>query len=140
MNQFLPAVAGPATARNRHGVDDPDTARWFGTVRVADQPWLAPDPTRPPRTAADHPALTTGDVGDDVRRCVRRAERAGLEVIVVDQSRPDVDLAVVKVVVPGLRHFWRRLGPGRLWDVPVRLGRGPLAVDETSANPLNVFF
>ncbi|MEU8387318.1 TOMM precursor leader peptide-binding protein [Micromonospora sp. NPDC048842] len=140
VNQFLPAVAGPTSARNRYGVDDPDTARWFGTVRVADQPWLTPDPTRPSRTAADHPTLTTGDVGDDVRRCVRRAERAGLEVIVVDQSRPDVDLAVVKVVVPGLRHFWRRLGPGRLWDVPARLGRGPLAVDETSANPLNVFF
>ncbi|MFG1837095.1 TOMM precursor leader peptide-binding protein [Micromonospora sp. NPDC049175] len=139
VNQFLPAVAGP-TSGSRYGVDDPDTARWFGTVRVADQPWLAPDPTRAPRTAADHPALTTGDVGDDVRRCVRRAERAGLEVIVVDQSRPDVDLVVVKVVVPGLRHFWRRLGPGRLWDVPARLGRNPLAVDETSANPLNVFF
>ncbi|MEK8104196.1 YcaO-like family protein [Micromonospora sp. M12] len=84
--------------------------------------------------------MTTGDVGDDVRRCVRLAERAGLEVIVVDQSRPDIDLAVVKVVVPGLRHFWRRLGPGRLWDVPAELGRDPLAVDETSANPLNVFF
>ncbi|MET8094160.1 TOMM precursor leader peptide-binding protein [Micromonospora sp. NPDC005220] len=140
VNQFLPAVAGPGSDRNRYGVDDPDTAWWFGTVRVADQPWLTPDPTRPPRTAADHPALTTGDVGDDVRRCVSRAGRAGLEVIVVDQSRPDVDLAVVKVVVPGLRHFWRRLGPGRLWDVPPRLGRGPLAVDETSANPLNVFF
>ncbi|MEU5903044.1 TOMM precursor leader peptide-binding protein [Micromonospora sp. NPDC047467] len=140
VNQFLPAVPGPTSARNRYGINDPDTARWFGTVRVADQPWLSPDPTRAPSTAADHPASTTGDVGGDVRRCVRRAERAGLEVIVVDQSRPDVDLAVVKVVVPGLRHFWRRLGPGRLWDVPARLGRGPLAADEASANPLNVFF
>ncbi|MET7467428.1 TOMM precursor leader peptide-binding protein [Micromonospora sp. NPDC005686] len=140
VNQFLPAVGGPGSGPNRYGVGDPDTTRWFGTVRVADQPWLSPDPARPPRTLADHPALTTGDVGDDVRRCVRRAERAGLEVIVVDQSRPDVELAVVKVVVPGMRHFWRRLGPGRLWDVPDRLGRNPLAADETSANPLNVFF
>ncbi|MEU7676932.1 TOMM precursor leader peptide-binding protein [Micromonospora taraxaci] len=140
VNQFLPAVPGPTSARNRYGVDDPDTGRWFSTVRVADQQWLSPDPTRAPRSAADHPPLTTGDVGDDVRHCVRRAERAGLEVIVVDQSRPDVDLAVVKVVVPGLRHFWRRLGPGRLWDVPAHLGRGPLAADETAANPLNVFF
>ncbi|MFI7426394.1 TOMM precursor leader peptide-binding protein [Micromonospora sp. NPDC049836] len=140
VNQFLPAVPGPTSGRNRYGLDDPDSARWFGTVRIADQPWLTPDPTRPPRTLADHPPLTTGDVGDDVRGCVRRAERAGLEVIVVNQSRPDLDLAVVKVVVPGLRHFWRRLGPGRLWDVPARLGRGPLAADEASANPLNVFF
>ncbi|SBT42638.1 TOMM precursor leader peptide-binding protein [Micromonospora auratinigra] len=140
VNQFLPAVPGPTSGRNRYGIDDPDSARWFGTVRVAEQPWLTPDPTRPPRTRADHRSASTGDVGDDVRECVRRAERAGLEVIVVDQSRPDIDLAVVKVVVPGLRHFWRRLGPGRLWEVPARLGRGPLAADEASANPLNVFF
>ncbi|WFE65806.1 TOMM precursor leader peptide-binding protein [Micromonospora sp. WMMD714] len=140
VNQFLPAVPGPAGGRLRYGVDDPDSARWFGTVRIADQPWLTPDPTRPARTLADHPTLTTGDVAEDVRRCVRIADRAGLEVIVVDQSRPDVELAVVKVVVPGLRHFWRRLGPGRLWQVPAALGRTPSADDEGSANPLNVFF
>jgi oxazoline/thiazoline synthase len=32
---------------------------------------------------------------------------------------------VVKVVVPGLRSFWARFAPGRLYDVPVRLGRLP---------------
>ena len=69
VNQFLPAVAGPDLRRNRYGVDDPDTARWFGTVRVADQPWLAPDPTRPPRTAGGPP-------GADHRR--RRGRRAAL--------------------------------------------------------------
>ncbi|MEK8104195.1 YcaO-like family protein [Micromonospora sp. M12] len=41
VNQFLPAVPGPASERNRYAVNDPDTARWFGTVRVDDQPWLA---------------------------------------------------------------------------------------------------
>ena len=28
---------------------------------------------------------------------------------------------MVRVIAPGLRHFWRRLGPGRLYDVPVEL-------------------
>jgi ribosomal protein S12 methylthiotransferase accessory factor len=65
---------------------------------------------------------------------------AGLQVIVVDQTRPDIELAVARVVVPGLRHFWRRLGPGRLWEVPARLGRLPLALDEDSVNPYSVFF
>ena len=60
--------------------------------------------------------------------------------IVLDQSRPELDLSVVKVMVPGLRHFWRRLGPGRLWDVPAALGRTPRATDEDSINPLSVFF
>ncbi len=29
---------------------------------------------------------------------------------------------VVKVIVPGIRHFWRKTGLGRLYDVPVKLG------------------
>jgi oxazoline/thiazoline synthase len=29
---------------------------------------------------------------------------------------------VVRVIVPGLRHFYRRFAPGRLYDVPVQLG------------------
>jgi ribosomal protein S12 methylthiotransferase accessory factor len=48
-------------------------------------------------------------------------------------------LPVVKVVVPGLRHFWARFGAGRLYDVPVQLGwrKSPLA--ETELNPIPMF-
>lgn len=139
-NQFLPAVTPRPGARSRYGIADPDTVRWFSTVRLAEQPWLRPDPSRPPTRAGQLTARGTGVVADDVRACVRLAADAGLEVIAVDQSRPDLELNVVKVVVPGLRHFWRRLGPGRLWQVPVQLGRSPLAGDEDQINPLNVFF
>ena len=36
------------------------------------------------------------------------------------------------MIVPGLRHFWPRFAPGRLYEVPVKLGRlkGPLAEDQ----------
>jgi bacteriocin biosynthesis cyclodehydratase domain-containing protein len=140
VNQFLTTVPGPTSGRDRHSSTDPDTVRWFATTRVAEQPWLTPDPAVPATVAADHPVLATGDVVGDVDVCVGRARSAGLEVIVLDQSRPDIELAVAKVVVPGLRHFWRRLGPGRLWTVPQRLGRHPTAGDEAGINPLNVFF
>ncbi|MEO3746745.1 TOMM precursor leader peptide-binding protein [Plantactinospora sp. B5E13] len=140
LNQFLPIVSRFLDGRTRYGVTDPDTVRWYRTVRVAEQPWLAPDPTTPPSTVATRPSLTTGDVAGDVRHCVSLAADAGLEVIVLNQSRPELELAVVKVLVPGLRHFWRRLGPGRLWTVPARLGRTPYAADEDAVNPLSVFF
>jgi ribosomal protein S12 methylthiotransferase accessory factor len=47
---------------------------------------------------------------------------------------------VAKVIVPGMRHFWRRLGPGRLYTVPVRLGWRDRPAREDELNPRNVFF
>jgi oxazoline/thiazoline synthase len=59
---------------------------------------------------------------------------------VLDQTRPDIGLSVVTVIVPGMRHFWRRLAPGRLYDVPVVLGWLPVPLSETQLNPLSIFF
>ena len=63
---------------------------------------------------------------DDTRKqvdaCVEIARQAGLDFLVLDQTRPDVETSVVRVIAPGLRHFYRRFGPGRLYDVPVKLG------------------
>jgi ribosomal protein S12 methylthiotransferase accessory factor len=61
-------------------------------------------------------------------------------MLVLDQTQPDVGLPVVKVMVPGLRHFWRRLGPGRLYDVPVKRGWLAEPTPEEHMNPVGVFF
>ncbi|WP_415840779.1 YcaO-like family protein, partial [Nocardiopsis rhodophaea] len=66
------------------------------------------------------------------------AER-GLEMLVLDQTRPDVGLPVVKVVVPGLRGFWARFAPGRLFDVPLALGRVPFPTRYEDLNPYPLF-
>ncbi|MFK7836333.1 MAG: YcaO-like family protein [Sulfitobacter sp.] len=49
----------------------------------------------------------------------------GLRIWTLDQSRPDVPLPVVRMIVPGLRHFRPRFAPGRLDDVPHALGWRP---------------
>ena len=59
---------------------------------------------------------------EQVDACVEIARRAGHDFLVLDQTRPDVEVPVARVIVPGLRHFYRRYGPGRLFDVPVKLG------------------
>jgi len=58
---------------------------------------------------------------------------------VLDQTRPDVELAVARVIVPGMRHMWARFAPGRLFDVPVRLGRLARPTAYADLNPLPVF-
>jgi ribosomal protein S12 methylthiotransferase accessory factor len=46
---------------------------------------------------------------------------------------------VVKVIVPGLRHFWRRTAPGRLYDVPVKMGWLKESKKEDELNPVSIF-
>ena len=87
--------------------------------RLEEYPFLVPsdDPIRPA------PMLRLHDnTRDQVNACVEIATRAGYDFLVLDQTRPDVEVPVVRVIVPGLRHFYRRFAPGRLYDVPVRLG------------------
>ena len=49
-------------------------------------------------------------------------EEAGLEVLRLELTRSDVGVPVVTMIVPGLRSFYARFAPGRLFDVPVSLG------------------
>jgi ribosomal protein S12 methylthiotransferase accessory factor len=121
----------------------PDTSRqpgWFSQATLAAHPYLSPDERQPSRAAPRYPPLASDDLRQDVDTCVQLAHTRGLETVVLDQTRPDIGLTVVRVVVPGLRHFWRRLAPGRLYDVPVQEGwlRHPL--DEERLNPHEVTF
>ncbi|BAF60458.1 MAG: hypothetical protein K6T66_14980 [Peptococcaceae bacterium] len=49
-------------------------------------------------------------------------------------------MPVVKVVVPGLRHFWARFAPGRLYDVPAGMGWLKEPLREEDLNPIPMFF
>jgi ribosomal protein S12 methylthiotransferase accessory factor YcaO len=116
----------------------PDTPSPWEPRELDSTSFLSPDETVPRRVAADLPFEQRDDLRDDVMDCVERAARAGLETLVMDQTRPDVELHTVKVIVPGLRHFWPRFGPGRLYDVPVRMGLcdRPLTEAELNLSPL----
>ena len=92
------------------------------------------------RTASDFPRQWSDDLRDDVRRCQQIVEEKGLEMLVLDQTRPDIGLPVAKVLVPGLRHFWARYAPGRLFDVPVELGWLPRPLAEDALNPIAMFW
>jgi ribosomal protein S12 methylthiotransferase accessory factor len=77
------------------------------------------------------------DKREQVMACVDLAKRAGLDFLVLDHTRPDIEVPVVRVIVPGLRHFYRRFAPGRLYDVPVKLGWRDRPLPEHELNPLH---
>jgi ribosomal protein S12 methylthiotransferase accessory factor len=99
--------------------------------------FLAPSGSVSARGYQDYRRPVGRSIRDDIYFCVNKARSMGLETIVLDYSRLDVSLATVKVVVPGLRHFWPRLGPGRLYQVPVKMGwlDRPLAENELNPKP-----
>jgi bacteriocin biosynthesis cyclodehydratase domain-containing protein len=105
-------------------------------LRLRDHPFLTP---------SDNPMVQPGsgskfgrlDTREQVTACVRIAMREGLDFLVLNQTRPDIDVPVVRVIVPGMRHFYRRFAPGRLYDIPVKLGLRDRPLLENEINPFH---
>ena len=123
INQSLDAVPAfhqPQTKNSYLGLQE--AVAWWRTVRTENHGYLAPDPVLTPVDIRNIASQATDDLARDIINCVERLKSAGIEVLVLDQSRPDIEFPAVRVIAPGLRHFWARFGPGRLYDVPVKLG------------------
>jgi bacteriocin biosynthesis cyclodehydratase domain-containing protein len=139
MNQML-GIAKMDLEADAGAISDIETADWFRSATVANRPWLLPDPSQPARRVEEMPSLCRGDLLADTETCLTLIASQGLEMLVLDQTRPLVGLPAVKVVVPGLRHFWARYGEGRLYDVPVKLGWLDQPLNEEQLNPTPIFF
>lgn len=141
VNQFLPAVSRQKPDGQTHySWPDEVAVRFWKNQTLATQPQLIPDGTFPRRSLAQLPREAGTNLNENLEICLGVARRTGLDVLVLDQSHPDIELRVVRVVVPGLRHFWRRLGPGRLYDVPVQQGWLTRPRTEDELNPTSIFF
>ena len=138
LNQCLTWLPRPGKEAGRPTIDDPLALRWWKTGRLADCPWLAPAEGEPLREASHYPAIETEDTREDVEYCRALVEARGMEFLVLDQSRPDIGMPVARVVVPGMRHFWARFAPGRLYDVPVAMGWRDRPLAEAELNPAPV--
>jgi ribosomal protein S12 methylthiotransferase accessory factor len=119
-------------------LDDTETKHWLETATLANQPYLVAA-GEPARALSHFPRRWADDLKEDVRECQALIERKGMEMLVLDQTRPDIGLPVAKVIIPGLRHCWARYAPGRLYDVPVKLGWLLQPLREEELNPIPMF-
>jgi ribosomal protein S12 methylthiotransferase accessory factor len=137
LNQFLSiGLMGMRDARPERRAPNQATHDASAPFRLQDHPYLVPadSPAVRPDFAAKFGAV---DVREQVAACVDVARRAGLDFLVLDQTRPDIEVPVARAIVPGLRHFYRRFAPGRLYDVPVKLGWRDRPLSEHELNPLH---
>ncbi len=141
VNQFLPSVI----------VKNPDGSTlylyggglaedWWKNAVIKDHPYLLPDPTRKAKKFDEFINLSSNDLLVDVLKCIDLAKDCSMEVLVLDQTRVDIGLNVVKVVIPQMLHFWRRFGKKRLFDQPVREGWLSKPNTEEELNTYSIFF
>ncbi|MGK7914616.1 MAG: TOMM precursor leader peptide-binding protein [Prochloraceae cyanobacterium] len=138
LSQVLPAVlnANP-DGTTRYAISaESHLLHWWKTATLENQPYLVPDLRLTPKCNSDYASIWHQDFLEDIKYCQQLVEEKGMEMLVLDQTRPDIGLNVVKVVVPGLRHFWKRLGAGRLYDVPVQMGWLDKPLTEEELNPI----
>jgi oxazoline/thiazoline synthase len=121
LNQFLPEAIAQDSNRSCHKLSDHD--------------FLAPAAHLTPSRCGDFPFHPTNDICDDVAASVDLVRGWGLEMLVLDQTRSEIGLSVVKVIVPGMRSWWARFAPGRLYSLPVQFKWLASPLSESELNP-----
>ncbi len=139
LNQFQAAFATVSESHLSIAFEG-GAAQWWRTARLEDHPYLLPMSTPPNGPATAAASLTSGDLLTELRTAIALVEKQVPEVLFIDQTRPEVGMPVVRALAPGLRHFWGRYAPGRLYDVPVELGWISQPTRESDLNPVPVFF
>ncbi|MBW2603986.1 MAG: TOMM precursor leader peptide-binding protein [Deltaproteobacteria bacterium] len=140
VGQFMPALSERDEQGNtRYFYDDECAKKWWRTARVAMESYLLPA-EGVAHGLSDFTPWADSNQRIEVETCVRLAAACDIDILVLNQTRPDIGLPVVKVIAPGMRHFWNRLGPGRLYEVPVRQGYLDAPKQESELNPVPMFF
>jgi ribosomal protein S12 methylthiotransferase accessory factor len=136
VNQILPNVLFAKADGSTNYPPSADTLAidWWKTATVAKQSYLVPGVRVAAKVSGDYPQMASDDLLEDVKQAQQIVEKNGMEMLVLDQTRADIGLRVAKVIVPGMRHMWKRLAPGRLYEVPVNMGWLEEALTEDKLN------
>jgi ribosomal protein S12 methylthiotransferase accessory factor len=102
---------------------------WVQNAKAETHKYLHPEGRNPA------PKRFTGGTSEALRECVLRLDGAGIDAHWIDLTREEIGVPVCRVIAPGLRHCWMRFAPGRLYDVPVKMGWLDTPLKEEEMNP-----
>src|SRR5271166_12844 len=124
MTQLLPVLLSDRNPQCFVGAEDAQS----------DMSFLTPDKELPTIVCSDFSPPVARGPKQQVLSCVELAKSWGLEMLTVEQTRQNMGIPVVKVVVPGMRSWWARFAPGRLYTLPLQLGWLAAAKAESGLN------
>jgi bacteriocin biosynthesis cyclodehydratase domain-containing protein len=133
LNQLLEFASREEASEQRPAGEAAGISHWLRTARIEEHRYLM---SSGEAQARDFRNLSGSGILDDINTCRNALEGHGLETLALDMTHPDIGFPTVRVIAPGLRHFWARLGPGRLYDVPVKLGFLSEPRSEAELNPI----
>jgi ribosomal protein S12 methylthiotransferase accessory factor len=121
---------------------------WWRQGRIDASPHLAAGPIgvakhglySSQQVSFDARPYPASGAGLDLPACQDICRQHGLMMLGLDLTRSFIDVPVARVVVPGLRSMSPRFAPGRLYDVPVRLGWLQQPQHRADLNPLPMVF
>ena len=117
--------------RAQLGEMDSEIQTWLDVATLHTEEYLNHEGTTAPPPEPDRaPAPVL------LAKAVQSLAGEGIRSVLVDQSSPDTLLRTARIIAPGLRHVWARFAPGRLYDVPVRLGWLPGPLKEGTLNSI----
>ena len=142
LNQFWVALSPWVSERSLiHQKMEPSLLEWFQEANPYEDSnyrYLLPN-DRPSMVRGNYPHTHFGDALEAIACLQSKVEDRGMEMLVLNQTRPDIGYPTVKVIVPGMRHFWYRTAPGRLYDIPVKMGWMDRPLHEEELNPTPMF-
>lgn len=109
--------------------------KWSITEKLEDHPYFIPSEL----STKSYLYKESENFLIDIQTLLSIFQRHQMQVLVQDLSNPDIPFHTARVIIPGLRHFWARLAPGRLYETPVKLGWIKDPLKESSMNPISYF-
>lgn len=113
-------------------------AKWVTSENLKDHPHLNPQ-TLKDFAPGEYKNINSYDFLDCIHELNEILSQKNLSAYWLNLSQANIDFFTVKVIIPGLRHFWNRLGAGRLYDVPVELGMISTPTLEAQMNKIPYF-
>ncbi len=111
-----------------------DFIRWILQETIETQTFMMPNSFKN-RSCV----FQANDFLKDINFYLEIFKNKNLDVFFLNMSQPGVHFFSVKIVIPTLRYFWSRLGPGRLYEVPVLMDWLKIQRKETQMNPIPYF-
>ena len=138
LNQYLQAVRDATDDPASYIYDDKETLRFWHDEKIENLDYLSPLPGKK-KQLSDFNIVHKESIRDYIYYCRDLFAERDMDLLILDQTRPDVGMPVAKTLAPGLRHFWARFDAGRLYDVPVEMKWLDTKTPEEALNPIPVF-